>query len=85
MKFKGDIVILCIRCHDDNAHPAAHDHIGFPDKVSMEAKSIIIPKEFPLDRRGRMTCATCHNPHAGGAQRGVVVGMEICAQCHTKF
>ena len=82
MKFKGDIVLLCIRCHDANPHPANHDHTGAPNKELMAKNNIKIPKDFPLDYAGRMTCATCHNPHAGGEQRGVVVGMEICSQCH---
>ena len=82
MKFKGDIVLLCIRCHDALPHPSAHDHTGMPRKDFMKEKNITIPKDFPLDARGRLTCATCHNPHAGGDQRGVVVGMEICGSCH---
>jgi predicted CXXCH cytochrome family protein len=82
LKFKGDIVILCIRCHDATAHPASIDHTVVPNKELMLQKNIKIPKEFPLDPKGRMTCATCHNPHAGGEKRGVVVGMEICSGCH---
>ena len=82
VKFKGDIVLLCIRCHDDNPHPSGHDHTGAPDKEIMKEKRIEIPKIFPLDRLGRMTCATCHNPHAEGALRGDFVGMMVCSQCH---
>jgi hypothetical protein len=82
VKFKGDIVILCIRCHEDSAHPANHDHTGAPRKDFMAEKNIKIPKEFPLDRIGRMTCATCHNPHAYGELRGGVQGMMVCSLCH---
>jgi predicted CXXCH cytochrome family protein len=82
MKFKGDIVLLCIRCHDATPHPANHDHTGVPDPEIVEKNNIKIPKAFPRDRIGRITCATCHNPHAGGEQRGVAVGMEICSSCH---
>jgi hypothetical protein len=82
IKFKSDIVLLCIRCHDATAHPAGSDHTGVPDADFMEEKKIVIGEGFPLDWKGRMTCATCHNPHAGGDQRGVVVGMEICSNCH---
>jgi predicted CXXCH cytochrome family protein len=50
----------------------------------MERANIVLPEEFPLDAEGRLTCATCHNPHVGdpGATRGVEVGMEICVACH---
>jgi hypothetical protein len=82
VKFKGDIVLLCIRCHDDSAHPADHDHTGVPDQEFMAEKNITIPPEFPLDHLGRVTCATCHNPHSYGAQRGTVSGMAMCAICH---
>lgn len=84
IKFKGDIVLLCIRCHEATAHPANHDHTGSPRKDFMDEKKIKIGAGFPLDRLGRLTCATCHNPHSGGggSSRGVTVGMEICSECH---
>jgi hypothetical protein len=80
--FKGDIILLCIRCHDDNPHPGNNDHTGVPNKDIMKDRNIKIPKIFPLDRLGRVTCATCHNPHAEGALRGDFMGMMVCAQCH---
>jgi len=79
--FKGDVVLLCLRCHDAIAHPAGHDHTGQPDKEKMAKNGIAIPKDFPLDNLGRLHCATCHNPHAGGETRGSL-GMEICPSCH---
>jgi hypothetical protein len=82
VKFKGDIIILCIRCHDDSPHPSGHDHTGTPRKDFMTEKGIKIPKEFPLDRLGRITCATCHNPHANGELRGAVTGQMVCSYCH---
>jgi hypothetical protein len=85
VKFKGDIVILCLRCHDTPPHPAGRDHVGGFDKNEIKERGIQVPKDFPLDRLGRITCATCHNPHSrGGESRGVSVGMEICGNCHTK-
>ena len=83
VSFKGDIVLLCIRCHDDNPHPGGQDHTGPPNRELMKEKGISIPKLFPLDRIGRMTCATCHNPHAEGALRGDFIGMMVCVQCHS--
>jgi hypothetical protein len=82
VKFKGDIVVLCIRCHEDSAHPGGRDHTGPPDKELMKAKNIKIGKGFPLDRLGRMTCATCHNPHAYGELRGTESGQMVCSNCH---
>ena len=58
---------------------------GKPDAAFMQDKGIEIPEEFPLDHLGRLTCATCHNPHAEGELRGDFVGMMVCAQCHKKF
>ena len=65
MKFKGDIVLLCIRCHEYQAHPANHNHTGLPDEARLERDNIQVPEDFPLDAEGKLTCATCHNPHAG--------------------
>jgi hypothetical protein len=84
IKFKGDIVLLCIRCHSDDAHPGGKDHTGPPDKEKMAKSNIKIPKDFPLDYLGRMTCSTCHNQHAYGELRGGGGGMMICPSCHQK-
>jgi hypothetical protein len=87
VEFKGDIVLLCIRCHDDQYHPASHDHTGVPSEDWVES----IPKDkFPLDRVGRITCATCHNPHSKEGEdrprfrtgETVQQGMMICDNCH---
>lgn len=82
VSFKGDIVLLCLRCHDESPHPGNADHAVLPRKDFMEAKKISIPKDFPLDSKGRVTCASCHNPHSYGAKRGTMEGMEMCALCH---
>ena len=86
VKFKGDIVLLCIRCHEAYPHPSSVEHTGKPNADIMEAKKIKIPKDLPLDTLGRVTCATCHNPHATGELRGVAGGMSmsmmLCGKCH---
>jgi len=84
LKFKGDIVVLCQRCHEYQPHPANFNHNGLPDAERMKRVRIQIPDDFPLDAEGKLTCATCHNPHVGdvAALRGVVVGLEICDNCH---
>jgi predicted CXXCH cytochrome family protein len=84
LAFKGDIVLLCLRCHEVVPHPANFNHNGLPDEALMKRANIVIPEDFPLDAEGRLTCATCHNPHAAepGSGRGVGVGLEICGSCH---
>ncbi len=81
---KGDIVMLCLRCHEYQNHPANFNHNGLPDEAVMKRANIQVPDDHPLDGEGRLTCATCHNPHAGdpAASRSVRVGLEICGNCH---
>lgn len=83
LDFKGDIILLCLRCHAPIPHPADHDHTGVPAERWKEN----IAKDFPLDKQGRLTCASCHNPHVSGESktRGIAVGLEICGSCHVKF
>lgn len=85
IEFKGDAILLCIRCHDDSPHPANHDHTGVPSEDWMP----FIPKDlFPLDSNNRMTCATCHNPHSDPGEDkprfrgGVIDSMMTCGKCH---
>lgn len=84
LMFKGDVVMLCLRCHEYQEHPANFNHNGVPDEARMKRVNIQIPEDFPLDAEGGLNCATCHNPHAGDpkASRGLVVGREICTNCH---
>jgi predicted CXXCH cytochrome family protein len=82
LDFKGDMNMLCLRCHDATPHPAGADHTGVPG----EKWAKLIPKTYPRDKQGRMTCATCHNPHVSGGSktRGMAVGLEICPECHKR-
>ena len=50
--------MLCIRCHSHRPHPASFSHVVKP--------TMIVPKNFPLDVNGEITCITCHNPHLEG-------------------
>lgn len=81
IRLRADANLLCLRCHEYSPHPAGADHNGIPSADIAE----VIPDDYPLDGRGRITCATCHNPHiegGGGKLRGVVTGIMICANCH---
>ena len=53
-RFTRPISELCARCHKDLS-PLSHS-------VGM-APSMPMPPGMPLDEQGRMTCATCHDPH----------------------
>lgn len=61
--FTVEIAETCLRCHSESSlggsHPVNVDPAErYPDMV--------IPEEMPLDREGRITCGTCHNPHLAG-------------------
>jgi hypothetical protein len=69
--FIGDMSALCRRCHPvEGNHPGNFDHMAkapsakaLNDLAAMEKSFAII---LPLARDGKMTCITCHNPHAKG-------------------
>lgn len=67
---------LCVNCHTMHADPAPRGHLGavVPQNAESQAphavSSIGLPpggeQVLPLDD-GRITCATCHNPHPADA------------------
>ena len=66
----GNMLPLCSRCHSGiDRHPAGQNHLRVPTAKtlkrmkSLEAQRGII---LPLDNEGKLTCATCHNPHERG-------------------
>lgn len=81
--FNYDIDYVCNYCHEipgKNSHP------------SEMVPSMPMPSGFPLDWQGRMTCATCHDPHLEnwGVNRallrgGGVTGRLFCALCHEEL
>ncbi len=100
VKFLGDIEMMCRRCHHiAGNHSGNADHMGIepsPDGLQrievMEEKYNI---RLPLDENGKMTCITCHNPHARGvipADRPGSKGAgskyrhripeNLCKECH---
>jgi predicted CXXCH cytochrome family protein len=82
VKFLAAIPVLCLRCHEENPHPSGVEHTVLPSPE----KAKLIPAEYPLDNEGKLTCATCHNPHILEVEndklRGGEGGMEICGKCH---
>lgn len=66
---------LCKGCHP-NAITASH-----PTGIEPRGD---IPKMFPLDWKGDMTCSTCHKIHSSrpGLPRANVYGKDLCLSCH---
>jgi hypothetical protein len=103
VKLIGSLEVLCYRCHykQSTLHPINANHLRKPSdktltnmKESEETFGIILP----LNYEGKITCATCHNPHERGvipdekaSARGASEKFrlrlpgetgEICAACH---
>ena len=102
LSFIGKLDLLCQRCHMiSGSHSGNVKHYGQTPKPktllrmkAMEAKHQII---LPLDEVGRVTCVTCHNPHAKGvidpsspAAKGADIKYRhrlpgnMCVICHNK-
>jgi predicted CXXCH cytochrome family protein len=83
-RFIDSIDKLCMRCHED---------LKTVSHVVDVAPTMAIPQELPLDESGRITCATCHDPHLPPTDpftgkktyflRDGLVGKAECALCHT--
>lgn len=105
VQFIGDLQILCHRCHfrQSRLHPINAEHFREPSKkifAAMKETERLQGIILPLTQDGRITCATCHNPHergvipkekaaAGGASekyRLRVPGQsgQMCLACHRK-
>ncbi len=55
--------VLCLNCHTMHADPAPNGHLGV--RVSPDVQARLAPKRPHLPLwEGKITCATCHNPHA---------------------
>lgn len=80
--FVQDIDFLCKSCHQvvkGNSHP------------SEVVPSMKLPPGFTVDWQGRITCTTCHNPHADTDTdddnrymlKSAARGRAFCEACHT--
>ncbi len=70
---------LCSQCHESSmgiSHPS-----GFKPQPGQN-----ISAAYPLDRRGALTCSTCHLVHSEehGKLRGSARGADMCLSCHAK-
>lgn len=76
LRFGGDVSALCSSCHKGYRH--AH-----PLRIAV-APDLKSPDDLPLDREGKITCITCHDPMEGlGVHtRRKVEGRALCLNCH---
>jgi hypothetical protein len=103
VKLIGNLEVLCYRCHykQSTLHPINANHFQKPSEKTlqiMKETEKILNIILPLNYEGKVTCATCHNPHERGvlpqekeASKGAgekfrlrLPGLsgEICSACH---
>jgi predicted CXXCH cytochrome family protein len=74
-ELKKQLSQLCLDCHRDRKAPAEH-------KVDMVPAMPV--KGLPLTN-GKMTCVTCHDPHANVNGNMLRMGTKaLCLVCHPK-
>jgi len=84
---------MCYSCHDGSTVDS-RKHI-FNDQRHqtgvLPSDKVTIPKIFPLDRDGKMDCATCHSAHGVSTEPGIErtiflrtsnQNSEMCRMCH---
>lgn len=82
---------LCYSCHDGTITAMGasffdKDGSTHPIDVKPSARCVI-PKDFPLDDQGRITCASCHDPHNKKGAFADYLRMpaddgSLCVACH---
>lgn len=80
--FAKEISFLCGKCHNEGEGPS--------HPVDVKA-SLNIPSVFPLDRKGNITCVTCHSVHKkeNPGRRYLLkiekTGEPFCRTCHSEI
>ncbi len=103
VKLIGKLEVLCYRCHykQSTLHPINANHLRAPSEpilANMEESQDKLGVILPLDKEGKVSCPTCHNPHekgvlpsedanAQGASekyrlRLAAKDLQICIACH---
>ncbi len=75
LSLKAPLSELCTGCHPGRKSPNEH-------KVDIVPSMKVV--ELPLSKGGKMTCATCHDPHgrSGNPMLLRVQSPELCYKCH---
>ena len=80
--FIADPDLLCLRCHDQNASDGQVHHAQV---LGREIDANHLPVSLPMVK-GRVICATCHNPHlrdaTGSRLRESLGATDLCQGCH---
>jgi hypothetical protein len=85
--FRDEVGAVCAGCHR-NAHLGAGT---FSHPVNVPS-SMAVPRDMPLDAKGRIVCVTCHRFHTGhkdsdGKKSYFLrrsIGKPFCYSCHKK-
>jgi predicted CXXCH cytochrome family protein len=74
-QLKAPLSELCVGCHADRRGLNEH-------KVDMVPSMKVV--ELPLSKEGKITCATCHDPHETGGYPMLLRARpaELCFKCH---
>lgn len=83
------ISALCYSCHDGTYTPKGEtffENDGTSHPIDIKPSDRVkIPADYPLDREGKLTCTTCHNPHRTAKDKYLREGWgdgELCIACH---
>lgn len=72
---------ICITCH-----PQSKGELSHPVDVQAE-RGMVIPEEYHTLADGRLTCMTCHEPHASNNPYRLTNSnrKDLCLGCHINF
>ncbi|MCA1765568.1 MAG: cytochrome c3 family protein, partial [Desulfobulbaceae bacterium] len=73
-------LVVCKNCHQDMS--GHHPVNVFPQR------KMVIPDDYPVLDDGRISCVTCHNPHASDLQFLMIKDYytgELCVGCHSEY
>jgi predicted CXXCH cytochrome family protein len=72
---------VCLKCH-----PASKDKLSHPVDVQ-PAKGMVVPADYKRLADGRITCMTCHLPHASNNHYRLTraTRKDLCTGCHRNF
>ncbi len=91
LMYTEEVGQVCTRCHQQfPCDPGNRD--GFSHPVSV-VPTMTIPIDMPLDKKGRVTCITCHSYHAefwdaeynNESLLRRSKGGTLCYTCHKNF